>query len=267
MGVAPPEVLSQEVVLFSAALNPAERAILSELLTEQRSIEEIVPADIGAGKLWEYMQVACKAMMRVRELMAKLKPLIGRLMLVVKEYPELYVGKDGMDPATGEVKVMETFEDFVAYGLPAVIGISRAEAYAAQKFAICFPEMVLETYAAIGNMKMKALTQLPFGPNGEPPKDIALWVDRAMDPRVGVDELRLMVANRTLANPGDLEIVIVPVTMTKAERILWREFKMDKGCQMYCGTSAEGTMLARAIVESIGEWRGQINDQRPDSGL
>lgn len=261
------EVMPQEVILFSAALNPEERAILAELLAPSRSVEEIIPRSTDSGTVWSYLQVSCKALMRVRDLTAQLKPLIGRLLVLVKEYPDLYQGKEGMCPATGEVKVMQTFEDFVAYGLPAAIGISRAESYAAQRIAVCFPGMDLATYSAIGNMKMKALTQLPFGADGEAPKDIALWVERAADPRVGVDEFREMVSARTLRDPGELEIVTVPVVMTKEERNLWRGFKMDPACRAYCGTSAEGSMLARAIMESITEWRAQVGEQRPDSGL
>src|ERR1035437_49845 len=130
------EVVSQELVLFSAALNLEERAILAELLAPSRSVEEIIPRGIASDTVWSYLQVSCKARMRVRDLTAQLKPLIGRLLVLVKEYPNLYQGKDGMDPATGAVKVMRTFEDFVAYGLPAAIGISRAESYAAQRIAV-----------------------------------------------------------------------------------------------------------------------------------
>jgi hypothetical protein len=265
MEIAPPQ--SSEVSVFTAALNPIERDILGSLLNRTGPVEEIVPADTDAETVWQYLTVASKALMRTRELTAQLKPLIGRLLVLVKQYPQLYQGQDGMDQESGEVKQMRTFEDFLAYGLPAAIGISRAEAYAAQKIAVCFPNLDLSTYSAIGNMKMKALTRLPFGANGEPPRDIAQWVQTAADPKVSVDVFQAMVAGRSMLDPGDMKMVSVVINMTATERDAWRSFRGNKRYHRLCGTSAEGTLLQRAIIEAASTWEGEIAINAVESGL
>ena len=261
------DIAPSEPIFFSPALTDDERTMLSALLSPNQNVEEIIPDSTDPDTLWSYLSVSCKALMRVRDLTAQLRPLIGRILLLVKQYPDLYQGREGMNPETGEKKVMLNFEDFILYGLPAAIGMSRAGAYLAQKIALRFPELPLSKYSQIGATKMQSLTQLPFGENGKPPKDIDRWIETAADPRVTFQAFREMVANRTLQDPGDLEMSSVVVNMTKAQRELWRRYKTDRTMQQYAESTAEGRILEVLMIEAEPEWRAAVMALRPDSGV
>ena len=105
-------------------LTTAEQTFIQGLIDPTTSIEAVVPAEVNPESFWHGLTICCRAMKLMRRMVERLRPVIGRMLVVAQQNPEVY-----------QQKGYRTYEDFltskkVHHYTPAFCARAIAELYA-----------------------------------------------------------------------------------------------------------------------------------------
>src|SRR5215472_16387690 len=128
---------------------PEEQDIFRQLTTTTLAPNQLIPMDMDPARAWKNLLIASKLVRAAEEAIAKLKPYIGRLLVLVRENPFLY-----------EEHGYRTFNDFMTDGMPALFKISRAEAYNCLKVARELGFLSADQLTEIGFAKLNVLASI-----------------------------------------------------------------------------------------------------------
>lgn len=224
-------------VLFDKKFSAAEVEILRGVLEPDASISLIIPEQIDPKKLWDTFEVCCHVVTRLKEAGDKVKPLIGRMLVVLEDYPEIL-----------RAKGYETYEDFMKRGMPELFRICRSEAYAARRVAEKFPSLPIEEFKQIGIAKMQVLAQ----GTGEGEKDCDELLEYAKEHTVAEVKERIRVKKHMAEGEMDFCDIIIPGNVDIARQ--WKTFREAPEIQAYCETENPGRIFALMIAECLGHW-------------
>lgn len=231
-------------------LSNQDRKILHEVLNEDSRIDISIPDEIdNPGELWSTLETCCRVAGTISKAADKIKPIVGRLLVVLKKYPELH-----------QERGYPSYEDFMCKGMKELFGISRTEAYACRKVAEAFPDLTVSEFQKIGVSKLYFLSSVT---NSED-RNYEPLIQAAQDPDVNMDDLRTLAAELTFAEKGEYEITTVVVKVPKTVAKMWKEFSTDAAIQAYVHASSsgsggmnEGIVFSRMIEECSTEWLAQ----------
>ena len=219
-------------VLLADILDDSERQLLSALLSQSAAIDLVIPLDINLDELWKALTVCVKTMKRLRESEARLKPLVGRILMVIEDHPDLY--KD---------KGYRTFDDFMTRCIPEQLGIARGEAYHAKRIASRFSTSLSPDLAArLGFQKLARIARVTG--DDDPKRD--QWIDYATSHTLR--EVQVAVMQKSGLEETDFQykpLLLDKLTRTQYDRITG--FLSDARMQAYCGTDEWGAILCRCI--------------------
>lgn len=233
---------SKELLQFSEN----DRAVLSAVLDSGSSISVVIPEEIDSDRLWQTMETCCRVAGAVSKASDRIKPIIGRLLVVLRDHPEVYQDRG-----------YATYEDFMCRGMSELFGISRTEAYACRKVAERFPSLSVEEFNQIGVRKLYVLAAA----TKEGDKHAKELVEKAMDPETNRSDLIEFAATLKHMDVGEFEITKVSITVTKETAAMWKDFIGSKAIQAYVGNgtdpATEGSIFRRMVEECAGEWLAQ----------
>jgi len=237
------------------SLSPNGLRLVEELVrASDKSARELIPDSIAPDDLWNALSAACKVLAKTEEAKTRLKPLVGRMLILLERKPELY-----------KTQGFANFNDFMTNGVWKLVGISRAEAYNMKKIAEELGNISTDVIAEIGVSKANLVAgalrrQITDGT----PREIADrkqkgWLEKAR--RSSYDELKLMVYDAQLAEEGELEhrTIIIESTRDVADR--WRAFRRDPAIKGISETDQPGVLLNRMMDECESTWKPQFEDQ------
>ena len=70
------------------ALNQGEQSRIALLLSQQsQALELTVPANQDPDLLWENLTLCCRALGRMEKVISIMKPLVGRMLAILRTYP------------------------------------------------------------------------------------------------------------------------------------------------------------------------------------
>jgi hypothetical protein len=219
-------------------LNHEENMLLRELLRPGASIEVLIPPEAEPEELWKTLDACVRGLGLLEARMCRLKPVIGRILLIFENKPSLY-------KALG----YETYSAFMDNGVYGTLGLHRTSAYEGKLVARDWPQVGPDRYAkALGPKKIAILSKFVKGssPNSES------WLETAESMKVG--ELREYCSQRGLIEAGETEGATITITTNRAIRGLYEEFFSDGRVQSKCGTKDRGEILKAMIQSCSGEW-------------
>jgi hypothetical protein len=237
------------------SLSPNELRLVEELVrANDKSARELIPDPIAPNDLWSTLSAACKVLAKTEEAKTRLKPLIGRMLILIERKPELY-----------QTQGFSNFNDFMTNGVWKLYRISRAEAYNMKKIAEELGNISTDVITEIGvskaNLVASALRrQITDGT----PREIADrkqkdWLEKAR--HASYDELKLMVYDSNLAEKGELDHSTIIIESTKDVATRWKSFRRDPAIKGISETDQPGVLLNRMMDECESTWKPQFQDQ------
>jgi hypothetical protein len=230
-----PKKLEEEVELTTN-----EQAIIKAMLDPEASIEVVVPDDIDPEKFWSSLAACCRAVTKMRRLVERLRPIIGRMLLVAQENPAIY-----------EDKGYRTYEDFLRRGVCENLGLSRSDAYEAKRVAQKWPSLTPEEYAQIGSVKMSLLSRVADERTGRGRK----LLEKAK--ALSIRDLRTELEKKALIERGEFQGAVIVINTTRTIADQFERFVSLPEVQAHCETSDRGAILGHMIEECEVEWTAQ----------
>jgi len=227
-------------VIPSPDLTQEESEAVSLLLSAAGQLDEAVPDDIDGPSLWFNLQACCKALSVHRRSISTLKPLIGRMLIVLQNNPTIY-----------QHYQYPTFDDFVSRGLRDLLGVPRSEAYAAKRLVEHFPSLSVDDCQKITYSKLSFISKFTDESKPEANK----WLARAQVHTL--DQLKDIAANEDIIPREESDFVSYSVVMTVAQRKQIESFFSDKSIQSYVGSSNPADIIEMACAEAEATWRAQ----------
>ena len=218
-------------------LNHEENMLLRELLRPGASIEVLIPPDAEPTELWKTLDACVRGLGLLEARMCRLKPIIGRILLIFENKPSLY-------KALG----YETYSLFMDNGVYGILGLHRTSAYEGKLVARDWPQIGPDRYAkALGPKKIAILSKFVKGnsPNGES------WLQTAESMKVG--ELREYCVQRGFIEAGETEGATISFTASRAIHDLWKEFFEDGRVHSKVGSRDYGKIL-EAMIQECSSW-------------
>lgn len=222
-------------------LKPREHEILKTLLDPSVEIEVLLPTTIDGETLWRNLSICCQAMTKMKRMAERLRPIIGRMLLLVQNNPEFY-----------KAQGFNTFEDFIARGVVKKLGLSRTDAYEAKRMAQRWPTLSAEDYSQIGSVKMTLLSR---SLQESATSNHQEWLDKAKD--LSVRELRTELVKADLISNGECQGAVIVINTTQEIKDAWEAFIETAEIQSVCQSGDPGCILGKMMAECstwVAEW-------------
>ncbi len=241
------QVLSSAVEQVKRPPTPAERRLLTELTAPGAVVSSLIPDEIDADQFYSTIGVVCAALSRAVLQTEMLLPVLGRLLDITQQHPELY--KD---------RGYETYEAFLDK-LGETYGVSRSSCFEARKMVQRFPDLTVSTYEKVGRVNMQILAKAI--PPGDEKKPYAKkLIEKAAE--WSAKELRQHCVDQNYIEAGETEGAYVHFACDKTRKRFIEKFLNDEDIQAFLETKDPGKMIARCIEESVTGWKAQIEDAR-----
>jgi hypothetical protein len=222
--------------LEDLTLAESEREILGILTATDSHIEGVV-SGLAPEALWSGLHTSLRVYATVKRAQAYLKPIIGRLLIELENYPELY-----------RAQGFSTYDDFVTRGAPALFGVPRSEAYRARRLVKCWSGLSPSEFVEVGESKLYDLSR--FTGSGDP--KAGQWLETAKASTV--DELRDKIVQ---AGECPKELMIpaeITITTSLEVKRAWVEFVNNPAVQAAVGSDHHGAILAACLAEASSSW-------------
>lgn len=227
-------------------LSQSENEILKAVLDEDARIDVVVPRQIHPDTLWSYLETFGKAASKLQHANNKIRPIMGRILVVLKDYPEVWSSRG-----------YTSYDNFLSVGMKELFGISRTECFEWRKVAENLPSLTIEDLTRIGTVKCQVLARQAK----EGDKYYKKILEAAKDPEKTANDLRSYAA--TVKGYGEDEVLLAHITLcvTRETAKRWKEFIKDPMIQAYVsdGTNPAGEsgIFARLLDEAEMEWKAQ----------
>jgi hypothetical protein len=232
-----PVAQSNAEILFDEKFDSAEIEVLRGLLDPTGRVDLIIPETINPQDLWRTFEVCCKTIAQLKRAGSVVKPMVGRMLVLLRDYPEIIQSKG-----------YSNYEDFMNRGMDELFGISRAEAYACRLVAEKLPSLTVEQFREIGIAKLQLISQA----TGEKEKDCNDFLEFAKNHTVA--QLKVKVAEKKHLPEGELDAELIVIQANRDIARAWKEFKSDPRIQAYCETTTEAKIFALALAAAGSDW-------------
>jgi hypothetical protein len=227
-----------EVIPAPQDLTAEEQEAVSLLLSASGQMDDAIPDDIDGPTLWFNLQSCCKALSAHRRNISTLKPLIGRMLIVLQNNPTIY-----------QHYGFATFDAFVTNGLRDLMGVPRSEAYSAKRLAEHFPSLSIPECQAVGYGKLSFLSKF----TSEEKPECNRWL--ALAQSNSLDVLKDIAANKGILPREESDFVTYTVVMNKGTREMIEAFVTDPSIQSYVGSDNPAKIIEMACAEAEATWR------------
>lgn len=245
-----PVVASDEQDLASLFLgddiSESEKSIISTVFTHSNDqIDVIIPDDIKADDLAQYVVACTKVFSRVGRAQRKLVPILGRLFSLVqyrKDVQELFGCKN--------------FTDFMDNAVPRAFRINRNDAYACLRIAREFPQITANTFDGLTIAKLKAIAKaIPY--NGGIMSDRQMKVREELIEGAKTSTYEDLVYQLHDMGLIDKEVIMpskIFVKTSESVRTKWDKFISDPRVHSYVGSTNESVIMEAMIAECHATW-------------
>ena len=232
----------------------AELEVWKSLTTAETPATVAIPEDLSAENVWLYLNVVVKGLSRAQQAVSRLKPFLGRLLLLVRKHPHLY-----------EQQGYANFSEFITNGVPALFGVSRPEAWNCIRVSEVLDFLPAQQMEKMGFSRLNVLAavlkkEIPDGMSMEMvEKKRGYWV-AAAESNITVKEFQQKVETEMQLPKGDLSIVALTLYCSEDVRKRWQDFVKMPEVQSICDSESEGVILSRLLDECELEWVTKAHD-------
>ena len=226
-------------------LSDREHALLKELLRPGVSIEAVIPDDADAEDLWRTLDACVRGLGLLEARICRLKPIIGRILLVFERKPSLYKSLG-----------YEDYSTFMRKGVYDTLGLHRTSAYEGKLVARDWPQLSPDRYAEIGPKRLNILSKITSGRSS----NAEAWLDAAKRMKVG--EFREYAEQRGFIEKGETVGATITIQTNRSIFKQYRECFGDGRVHSVVGSKDHGDILQAMIQACFGEWVSQYEERR-----
>ncbi len=226
-------------------ITPQEKDVLNRLMEDNSQLTDLVPAEGDHSELIANLHTCCKAMVRVEQASATLKPLIGRMLYIVKQNPSLYKN-------LGHA----TFDEFVTKEVINRYKMSHGSVWEAKKIVESFPGLTMQEYRDIGTTKLVMAAKVTD--HTSPNHTRILEKAKGMS----IKAFKQDIIEQGLVDKGDTQLKTLVITGTRNQIEEIEAFLNNDQVGAYCNTSDSAAKICCAIEECQVEWTTQMEEQQ-----
>lgn len=208
------------------------------VMAPDSKIDLILDRELSPSQMWETLSVCCRVMGHAERVKAKIRPLIGRLLLQMQNSPESYQ-KLGYD----------TFEGFLKAEVVEKLGVSRTDCYAAKKVAVAFPTLSISEQAKIGIVNMSIVSSITSEKNSDHKKILKVAATSS------IAQLKQYAVEKKLIEPGDTDRAVITILTSKPVAKQWDAFVRSGKVQSACNSKDHGTILGSLMADFLSALR------------
>lgn len=242
-------MVNQEIVvdhgkeILGQHFSESESKILASVLQdEESSLDVIIPEQMDPDALWASLETCSKMNRIVTTAGAKIKPALGRMLIVLRQYPALYLSRG-----------YKNYDDFLSRGMEELFGICRSEAYNCIGIAETFPQITQKEFCEIGVSKL----QIAARAVRENPNCVDTVLEVAKQPEMNVSSFKSYVAELTGRDVRDFDYEEIKIITSKSIAEHWNHFIRNKYVQQIVGSDRPGEILECMMGECLPEWEAQ----------
>lgn len=230
-----------------------EARLLPVMMATDKSPNDFIPDDTPVDLLRQYLSITSKAYLRAQDAVGKLKPFLGRILVLYKQHPELYTSKG-----------YKTYDNWMSDGVRREHGLNRGQAYECVNIAEQCGHLLSGTITELGFSKLNVVAKI-IKQSVAADTSIEMrqqkvdeWVQVALSEGMTVSRLREAAEEANVVEPGSLEPrEIISISVLPPVRAFWEAFANSNEVKTYCGTEDPGTIFERALQECSTEWQAQ----------
>lgn len=239
--------------LISTETTADEAMLLPEIMATDKSPNDFIPNDTSVDLLRQYLSITSKAYLRAQDAVGKLKPFLGRILVLYKQHPELYTSKG-----------YNTYDSWMSDGVRREHGLNRGQAYECVNIAEQCGHLSSGIISGLGFSKLNTVAKIVKQSVGSE-MSIEMrqqkaddWVQVALEPGMTVARLKEIAEEANVVEIGSLEPrVVVSIPVNPETLLFWEAFSSSPEVKVYCGTEDKGTIFERALQECSTEWQAQ----------
>lgn len=238
------ELVSSEAVADRAVLLP-------ELMKTALSPNEFFKDDIEPDMLRQYLSIASQAYLGATDAVSKLKPFLGRILVLYKRHPELY-----------QARGYKSYDHWMSDGVRQEHGLNRGQAYECVNIAIQCGNLPSVKIRELGFSKLNTIAKII---KQSVPEDATVemretkvneWTEIALNTTVA--GLKEEAEKRNVVDPGSLDPRVALTLMVNPHvKDFWEAFSTTPEVKTYCETEDPGSIFEKAIQECCTEWQTQ----------
>ncbi len=224
-----------------ADLSASDKAIVDQFLDSREQLTDLVPDAIDPATLWTGLSACCRSLALNRRTASLLKIVIGRMLVVLRDRPEVYQNLG-----------YRTFDDFITRGMPELFGIPRSEAYAARTLVEKWPSLSAEQIKLVSYSKLALISKVV----DEKSSNANMYLKAAQEHTL--DQLKDILANNGVLPREDSDFATITILTTKGIKKMWTDAVSDPQIRAYCQTDDPGVILECLLSETLCEWRSRM---------
>lgn len=227
-------------------LSDQAQALLKELVRPGVKIDAIIPADATAEKLWDTLTICAQGYHLLQSRMDRLKPIIGKILLIFKDKPDLYTELG-----------YRNFEEFRNKGVGEKLGLHRTTLWETQVIANDWPQLVAEPdrYTKIGRAKLNILSKYANG------RDANAEALLKMASSMSTTEFRQYSEQRGLITPGQCLPATIVINCDVDTFRHWKHLVGDGRVHSVVGSAREDIILEAMIDNCRHEWIEEFDNE------
>lgn len=239
--------------LVSPDTTTDEARLLPVMMATAKSPNEFIPDDTPIGLLSQYLKITSKAYLRAQDAVGKLKPFLGRILVLYKQHPELYKSQG-----------FETYDKWMSEGVRREHGLNRGQAYECVNIAVQCGHLDSQTITDLKFSKLNVVAKIikqsvaADATMEMRQEKVNEWVQVALSEGMTVSRLKEIAEEANVVEPGSLEPrVFVHIAVNPEVKTMWEAFVNSPEVQQYCGTQDQGAIFERSIQENCTEWQAR----------
>lgn len=233
---APASKEEEKLTLSLMNLKDRDRKLMEALLDTDVKIKVAIPDDATSEDIYRNLTVACRMIGAVESARARLWPVLGRLLRICKERPEVYQsrGHKNFDAFLGEVD--------------SKLNVPRSECYKMMGIVRDWPNLTMEQYSKVGPGKFSILRSMQASQDHSDWKKLISTAETK-----SVSEFREWAEEKGFVSSG--QTIPCRVTIATSVEIAreWKEWVERADVQEYFGSANAGEILRGMLSECSTE--------------
>jgi hypothetical protein len=228
--------VSADVNLFGPAISE-EAKLIKAVLDPNAEVSLVIPPEVTPAQIHDHLLVCCKALGRLDRAKSKLLWVIGRLLILCQENPEVYL----------ERGIAKDFKHFLRDYVEKELGVSRSASYLAMQTIRQWPRLSIEEYAAVGVGKFAILNT--FSSQNGISSSKLLSQARKLSTR----QLREWAVQTGRMERGETTPAVITIGCSQKTKRLWEHFIRNAKTIQAAESDNAAAILEACIAEFCAE--------------
>lgn len=214
-------------------LTAAETSLLAAMMHPSSKLSVLIPPNATREDLLSNLNICCTASVWADKTMRKINPIIGRILLVIRDQPDTF-------QSVG----YESFGEFVTGYVHGKFGYSRSAAYESMRLVEAHPSLPIEKWMSIGVDRLAVLSK--FTKEGDPSYAKHLAVAEQSETTA---LFKQWAHDKGHIDKGEVNRATVIIETTKLQAEHWKNFIADPRTQATAGGSAPELIFGAMLAE------------------